>query len=150
MDLRFTSIAAKLKSLGYRTHMSGKWHAGHYIMEQTPHGRGFGSSLGFFQGMESHWNQRYGECNHSTDLWDTDRPGFGMNGTYGDYLYSRRAVSVVEAHPVAIPLFYFLSMQCAHYPMEVPDRFANLFDNSTCPDVIEYAFSSVIDEWVCQ
>lgn len=123
-------------------------HAGHYIMQQTPHGRGFETSLGFFEGMEDHWNQRYAECNHSTDLWDTDKPAFGMNGSYGDYLYSRRAVSVIEAHPAATPLFYFLSMQCAHYPMQVPDRFADLLDNRTCPDVIEYAFSSVIDEVV--
>ena len=46
LDLRFTSIATKLKGLGYATHQSGKWHAGHYIMEQTPHGRGFDTSLG--------------------------------------------------------------------------------------------------------
>ena len=74
--------------------------------------------------MEDHWNQRFQECNHSTDLWDTDKPGFGMNGTYGDYLYAQRAVSVIEAHPASTPLFYYLAMQCAHDPMEVPDRFA--------------------------
>ena len=27
MDLRFTSIATKLKGLGYATHMSGKWYS---------------------------------------------------------------------------------------------------------------------------
>lgn len=146
MDLRFTSLATKLKSLGYATHQSGKWHAGHYIMEQTPHGRGFDTSLGYFQGMEDHWNQRFQECNHSTDLWDTDKPGFGMNGTYGDYLYAARAVSVIQAHVATTPLFYYLAMQCAHDPMQVPDRFAALYDKETCADVDEYAFSSVIDE----
>lgn len=32
--------------------------------------------------------------------------------------------------------------------MEAPDRFTSMFDGSTCPSVVEYAFSSVIDEAV--
>ena len=41
-----------------------------------------------------------------------------------------------------------LALQCAHDPMEAPDRFTSMFDSAKCPNVVEYAFSSVIDEAV--
>ena len=31
-----------------------QWHAGFFTMEQTPHGRGFDTSLGFLYGVD-HW-----------------------------------------------------------------------------------------------
>ena len=31
-----------------------QWHAGFFTMEQTPHGRGFNTSLGFMYGVD-HW-----------------------------------------------------------------------------------------------
>ena len=43
-----TGIATKLKSAGYATHQAGKWHAGMAIPEQTPVGRGYDTSLNYF------------------------------------------------------------------------------------------------------
>ena len=87
------TIADKLASAGYTTGMAGKWHAGHFVMEQTPKGRGFNTSLGYFNGACDHWTQEDGEdgCQKqtglaTTDLWNTDRPGFKLNGTYGDLM----------------------------------------------------------------
>jgi hypothetical protein len=37
-------------------------------------------------------------------------------------------------------------MQCAHDPMEAPQRFLDLYDAEAIPNQVEYAFSSVIDE----
>eukprot|EP01050_Picozoa_sp_SAG11_P025908 SAG11_NODE_6016_length_1409_cov_1.293893_3_plen_39_part_01 len=28
-----------------------------------------------------------GHSSHTTDLWNTNRPGVGLNGTYGDFMY---------------------------------------------------------------
>lgn len=140
--------------------MSGKWHAGHSIVRQQPHGVGFDRSLGYMNGACDHYTQEDREdgCSNSpkgsktkkpptVDIWDTDRPGYGLNGTYGDYMYVGRAVETIVQHNAsAAPLFYYLAMQCAHAPMEAPDRFKDLYDKKTTPNVIEYAFSSVIDE----
>jgi len=150
VDLRMHTIADKMNSAGYQSHMSGKWHAGHGIVAQTPHGRGFFTSLGYFNGACDHYTQQDSEdrCGGVTDLWDTDKPAVGMNGTYGDYMYAGRAVDTIKAHDPTVPLFYYLAMQCAHDPMEAPERFTNMYDPKTTPNVVEYAFSSVVDEAV--
>ena len=90
-----------------------QWHAGHATVFQAPTGRGFKTSLGYFNGACDHYTQRDGEdgCGEVTDLWDSDRPGHGMNGTYGDYLYAGRAVSVIESHDTTAPLFLYLALQ---------------------------------------
>eukprot|EP00928_Gymnodinium_smaydae_P072564 TRINITY_DN55905_c0_g1_i1.p1 TRINITY_DN55905_c0_g1~~TRINITY_DN55905_c0_g1_i1.p1 ORF type:complete len:491 (-),score=38.67 TRINITY_DN55905_c0_g1_i1:98-1456(-) len=82
--------------------MVGKWHVGFQNEGQTPHGRGFDTSFGFFDGAEDHWTQ--GSCidatcnqpstvensslplllagwkGNSLDLWCTDRPCWGKTG----------------------------------------------------------------------
>jgi arylsulfatase A-like enzyme len=144
IDLRMDTIADKLAASGYVTGHSGKvstitwipgvpsamhvccvkhadgchaqWHAGFFTMQQTPHGRGFATSLGFLYGVD-HWTQQsfekvceYGNGGNSTDLWHTDRPAWGMNGTYGDYTYVNHAVETIMQHNAsAAPLFYYLA-----------------------------------------
>ena len=91
IDLRMKTIADKLKSAGYTTAQAGKWHAGHATVAQTPKGRGFDTSLGYFNGACDHYTQVDAEdgCKKqgfgaTVDLWDTDKPARGQNGTYGD------------------------------------------------------------------
>jgi len=137
VDTRMHTIAAKLKQAGYRTGMSGKWHAGHMLVKQQPHGVGFDTSLGYMNGACDHYTQIDGEdgCakqggGPTTDIWNTDRPGVGLNGTYGDLMYVGRAVETIMQHDVgekAHPLFYYLAMQCAHDPMEAPQRFLDIY-----------------------
>ena len=172
-----STIADKMASAGYVTGQAGKWHAGHTIVKQLPHGRGFHTSLGYLNGACDHYTQMDGEdgckpsgeyteqpsidwstlddtpvgllsSGSSTDLWNTDEPGYGLNGTYGDFMYVGRAVETIMAHDVSKPLFFYLATQCAHEPMEAPARFQALYDKASCPDVVEYAFSSVIDEGI--
>eukprot|EP01052_Picozoa_sp_SAG31_P001899 SAG31_NODE_64_length_28590_cov_17.914464_9_plen_197_part_00 len=93
-----------------------QWHAGFFTMQQTPHARGFSTSLGFLYGVD-HWTQqsfdkvcKYGDGGNSTDLWYIDRPAWGMNGTYGDYIYVGHAVETIMQHNAsAAPLFYYLA-----------------------------------------
>jgi arylsulfatase I/J len=44
-----TGIAELLKTAGYRCHLAGKWHAGMAVHEQTPQGRGYDTSLNYFE-----------------------------------------------------------------------------------------------------
>ncbi len=152
IDFRMETIAEKLAAAGYTTGHSGKWHAGFFSMRQTPHGRGFSTSLGFLYGVD-HWTQQsfekvceYGKGGNSTDLWDTDRPARGRNGTYGDYMYVGHAVETIQQHNASIPLFYYLATEVAHVPNEAPQRFQDKFDPSTVPFAPAYAMSSIVDE----
>ena len=152
IDLRMSTLAEKLAAVGYVTGHSGKWHAGFFSMRQTPFGRGFSTSLGFLYGVD-HWTQqsfekvcKYGHGGNSTDLWNTDRPAHGMNGTYGDYMYVGHAVDTIMKHNTSTPLFYYLATEVAHVPNETPQRFNGKFDPKTVPFMPAYAMSSIIDE----
>ena len=46
IPLGMSTIADKLRSVGYRTHAVGKWHCGFATPAQTPLGRGFDSYFG--------------------------------------------------------------------------------------------------------
>lgn len=152
IDFRMSTLAEKLAAAGYATGHSGKWHAGFFSVRQTPFGRGFSTSLGFLYGVD-HWTQqsfekvcKYGHGGNSTDLWDNDRPAYGMNGTYGDYMYVGHAVDTIMKHNASVPLFYYLATEVAHLPNEAPPRFRNKFDPKTVPFTSVYAMSSIVDE----
>ncbi|GMH93176.1 hypothetical protein TrVE_jg9564 [Triparma verrucosa] len=52
-----TGIAEKLKTKGYKTHMTGKWDAGMATPSHTPQGRGYDSFYGYFQHANNYWNK---------------------------------------------------------------------------------------------
>jgi arylsulfatase B len=183
LDLRMHTIADSLRSAGYTTGYSEKWHAGHEVMALTPTHRGFDRSLGYFNAMCDHYTQEdsfdgcrptpgactlklhrnllcaiylkvVGSLTHGVrdgvvDLWDSDRPGFGLDGVYGDYLYVGRAVETIMGHNTSVPLFYYLATQVAHDPMQVPNKYIDMVpqqENLTGNMLTGYAFSSVVDE----
>jgi len=104
MPREMTAMPRKLKEAGYATHMVGKWHVGFENEGMTPHGRGFDTSFGFFDGAEDHWTQSScfdPSCNepasqhspaiplwmagyfkNTVDLWCTDRPCDGRAGKH--------------------------------------------------------------------
>lgn len=69
--------AGKMKEGGYKTHIVGKWDAGMATQQHTPEGRGFDSSLIYFEHKNDYWNQQLmqSSCQQYTpqvvDLWDT-------------------------------------------------------------------------------
>ena len=132
-----TLIAAKLKSAGYATHQLGKWHAGQSSPDLVPAARGFDSSLGYLNGAEDHWKQYRPACGDDrfVDLYDTDGPAFGRNGTYGAQIYHDAALDIVSRHDPDVPLFVYFAFQINHAPMQVPAAYARLYpcdDAKTC------------------
>ncbi len=81
-----TGIAEKMKMGGYATHQVGKWDAGMATPAHTPKGRGFDSSFGYFHHANDYFTERSGSCDGKpmVDLWDTDKPAHGVNGTGQD------------------------------------------------------------------
>ena len=57
VPLGMTMIPAKLAEVGYRSHMLGKWHVGMATPAHTPIGRGFESSLHYFDSGNNYYNQ---------------------------------------------------------------------------------------------
>lgn len=135
VDRRFNMMAAKLKQVGYSTHQFGKWHMGAVASWMTPHARGFDSSLGYLTGAEDHYTQliKSDEMGGAgVDLYQTDRPAYGLNGTYASYTYNEAILETISKaeHNKSIPLFLYIALQVMHAPEEVTEQFQSLYDPS--------------------
>ena len=57
MPRNMTGLGEKLAAGGYRTHFVGKWDAGMATPAQTPKGRGYSTSLFYFEHKNDFWTQ---------------------------------------------------------------------------------------------
>ena len=127
-----TVISTKLSGAGYVAHHIGKWHAGAATMEQMPTGRGFQTYLGYLDGFNDYYTEIFplAKCNGTeiVDLWDTNKPAHGMNGTdYEEAIFKERVLSVINNHTPSIPLFLYYAPHLVHAPLEVPDSYLSQF-----------------------
>jgi len=111
-----TAIPAKMKLAGYKTHLVGKWDAGMATPTHTPKGRGYDTSLNYFDHGNWGWTKKQwegSEKNHSVphpgrfyDLWDTTTPKYERNeSTYEEIIFRDRILNIIRNHPSDDPLF---------------------------------------------
>ena len=123
-----TGLATKLKEGGYATHQVGKWDAGMATPDHTPMGRGFDSSFGYFHHDNDYYTETVEACNGTkiVDIWVTDKPGHGLNGTgpdnYEEGLFKQQLLNVVKNHDPSTPLFLYYVPHIVHTPLQVPDE----------------------------
>jgi arylsulfatase B len=153
--LAFTGIAEKLKSVGYMTAQAGKWNAGMAHESQTPSGRGYDSSLFYFDYDTWFYNgtmydQKKCDGGPMTDLSTSvagsrTMPGVGLNNTwacsqnnqspvacphgYQDDAFIERIEEVIQNSTQSPdkPLFIFWGHHAPHDPYEVPAKYWDKF-----------------------
>ena len=65
------------------------------------------------------------------DLYRTDRPAYGVNGTYGAYIYNAELQRIIHAYADGgRPLFIYCALQDQHAPQQVTPEFRSLFNGS--------------------
>ena len=143
VPLAFEMMPAMLKRGGYKTHMLGKWHLGHYTQEHTPVGRGYDSFFGFLFGSETHdshnsWGRH--TCNVPvTDLFNNSQRAnesvHYKNMTYSPEMYAMEMGRLIADHPSAAnPFFLYMSFQNNHAPYTAvklyTDRYPELKEGS--------------------
>jgi hypothetical protein len=67
------------------------------------------------------------------DLWKTDKPAYGMNGTYSGITFSNEVQRVITSHDTSKPLFMYIAWQNDHAPLEVPKAYTDRCDASLDP-----------------
>ena len=144
LNINMTTIASKLKTAGYKTHMIGKWHEGLFQPRYLPINRGFDTSSGFLNGGEDHMDQVFGGC--AVDFWknnDVDP----RNGSYDAYIYKDDLTDLFNSHNTEDPLFLYLPLHNVHTPLQAPDEWLKLYpESSVCSDRRTYqAMVSVAD-----
>lgn len=113
------TIAEVLRSAGYTTLMSGKWHVG----EQRPHwpvDRGFDRYFGLISGAANYWNitkgKRLGikrQMALDNEPWTPPKDGFYMTDAFTDH-----AVEFLDKHGKGDePFFMYLAYTAPHWPL---------------------------------
>lgn len=109
IDLRWTTIGQKLKSVGYTNYWFGKGHTGYKSTAHLPLALGFDDFTGFLSGAQSYTAE---------DRWQRDMP---LNDTtYSADLFGQLALAAVSAHDPATPMFMYLPWQQVHEPYTAP------------------------------
>jgi arylsulfatase A-like enzyme len=109
-----TTIANRLKAVGYTTALVGKWHLGSPAAMQ-PQARGFDTFFGFLGGAHSYFNTT-GMLRGTEQIKELD---------YTTDAFGREASAFIAAHRTGAPWFLYLAFNAVHTPMDATkDRLA--------------------------
>jgi arylsulfatase A-like enzyme len=120
LPLEETTIAERLKSLGYVTGMFGKWHLG-YRDELTPLKRGFDEFFGFHGGAHSYVNATDRAAN---PIWRGTERVAGISYTTDEF--ARETVAFIERHQQK-PFFIYLPFNAVHAPLDALEKYRARF-----------------------
>lgn len=98
MPRNMTGLAEHLQKAGYRNHYVGKWDVGMATPKHTPFGRGYETSLHYFEHKNDYWTHtcmqsaccpNYGLYKDDSqteipDFWEAPRPQYHWNLTLAD------------------------------------------------------------------
>ena len=113
------TIAEVLRTAGYRTYMSGKWHVGD-LPEHWPHSRGFDRYFGLISGATSFFELlrepgRSRQMVREDRLWEPTDVGFYATDAYNDYAAER-----IREHRRDYPdrpFFLYVAHTAPHFPL---------------------------------
>ena len=132
LPLSETTMAQRLKDLGYRTGIFGKWHLG-YRDEFHPLKRGFDEFYGFLGGAHSYLNAGADGANPIFDGRQVVNELEYTTDTFG-----QRAAKFIEANKDR-PFFAYVPFNAVHGPMETLKRYSDRFPNIADPKRRTYA-----------
>lgn len=114
-----------LQKLGYRTHISGKWHIGE-TAEHRPLGYGFDTSYGYLRGQIDPYTHRYKAGDHVT--WHRNDQFIDEPGHVTD-LITEQAIRVIESAGDE-PFFLYVAHHSPHYPLNEPPKWIAPYDKT--------------------
>ena len=121
LTLKKELMSDHLKSLGYKTHVVGKWHLGFCRLEFTPTWRGFDSFRGFYTGAEHHYSHKRSGF---YDFRVNNTVDGSVQGKYSTDIFTHVANNVIKEHKSSSkksePLFLYVPFQSVHAPLEAP------------------------------
>lgn len=113
------TLAEVLKTAGYRTLMTGKWHVGMQYREQMPLQRGFDRYYGVLDGASNYFKPVFPRgITLDNDLIDISDPGY-----YTTDAFTRNAIHFIhegQMENAAQPFFLYLAFTAPHWPLQAP------------------------------
>jgi arylsulfatase A-like enzyme len=115
LPLDEVTLPQALKDAGYSTHISGKWHLGHFQPEYLPTRRGFDTQYGHYNGAIDYvTHERDGGHDWHRDDKRSDDKG------YATHLIGNEAVRVIEEAKAGQPFFLYVPFNAPHTPLQAP------------------------------
>ncbi|HUF68984.1 MAG TPA: arylsulfatase, partial [Longimicrobiales bacterium] len=125
------TMAEVLRTAGYRTYMSGKWHVGD-LPEHWPHSRGFDRYFGLISGATSFFELlpepgRSRQMVLEDRLWQPTGDGFYATDAYNDYAADR--IREHRSGQPDRPFFLYVAHTAPHFPLHaLPEDIARYAD----------------------
>src|SRR4051812_34685561 len=132
LPLSETTFADRLKAVGYKTGLVGKWHLGHTDDKFHPLNRGFDEFFGFLGGSHSYVRSGTGP----TAIFRGRQGGKGT-GDLTD-AFAREGVAFIEKHAKE-PFFLYWAFNAVHGPMDAAQKYLARFPDIKDPKRRTYA-----------
>jgi arylsulfatase A-like enzyme len=142
LPLSETTIANRLRALGYATGLVGKWHLGG-IAKMQPTERGFQEYFGFLGGAHSYFPAMKGKgiLRGTNPVEEKD---------YLTEAFAREALAFIDKHAKE-PFFLYLAFNAVHTPMDATEKHLKRFPNIADPQRQKYAaMLSAMDDAIGQ
>lgn len=111
------TLPQQLRTLGYRTHLSGKWHIGE-TPEHRPLNYGFDTTYGYLRGQIDPYTHRYKFGDHVT--WHRNDEFVDEAGHVTD-LITEEAIRIIRESGDD-PFFLYVAHHSPHYPLNEPPQ----------------------------
>ena len=125
LTLNRTLLSDRLQTLGYRTHVVGKWHLGFCNLKYTPTHRGFNTFRGFYTGAEHYYDHtRAAGSSSYYDFRINNTVDTKARGHYSTDLITNESLKILKMHShnnISDPLFLYVPYQATHAPLEAPE-----------------------------
>jgi arylsulfatase A-like enzyme len=122
LSLKETTLADRMRELGYATCCVGKWHLGE-DMEHRPTKRGFDEFYGTLNNTPFFQPTKFVDSRISLDVQPKQNDDFYTTDAYAD-----RAVDWLEKNK-AKPWFLYLPFNAQHAPLQAPKKYLDRFQH---------------------
>ena len=124
MPLGTVTLGSALKSLGYHTYQSGKWHLG-ARSEWGPTAFGFDHGYGTLTGAADPWTHKYRAGNPYEDTWHRDGKLLTEEGNATELIAAEAIRRIEEKRS---PWFLYVPFHAVHTPVDAPEEFKRIYD----------------------
>lgn len=115
------TLASALRSVGYRTWMSGKWHLGSK-QEWGPTAYGFQHGYGSLTGAVDPWTHQYRKGPYAK-TWHRDGVRLDEEGNATELVAAEAVRRIREGAAGEAPWFLYVPFHAVHIPVDTPEAF---------------------------
>ncbi len=125
------TMAQRLRAVGYRTYITGKWHLGHGAGD-LPNDHGFDRSFVLDASGADNWQEApYMPYNNYAPWFENGRPAHLPRDFYSSrFIVDRMIQYLSDDEPSTAPFFAYVGFQAVHIPVQAPREYTAHYLNT--------------------